>query len=54
MNPDISDMDDPGASYSTIFQCTEDGFTCTLRFFEGLVSLGMLLIFLRGYKTLTQ
>lgn len=57
MNPDDGNFDggiNPGTSYSTIFQCSEDGFTCTLRFFEGVISLCMFVIFVRGYRILTQ
>lgn len=53
MNPDANNLQ-PVASYSTIFQCTEDGFTCTLRVFEGIISLVMLIIFIKGYRVLTQ
>lgn len=50
MNPE----DVPSHSYSTIFQCDEDFFTCFLRLCEGVVSLVMFVIFIKGYKTLTN
>lgn len=46
--------DVPSHTYSTIFQCSEGLFTCLLRLCEGLVSLVMFIIFVKGYKTLAN
>lgn len=40
--------------YTTIFQCHEGFLVCSLRFCEGLVSLGMTLLFIRGYRAINK
>jgi hypothetical protein len=44
----------PATSYSTIFHCSQSGFICSLRLIEGLVSVGMFLMFYRGHKVINR
>ena len=44
----------PATSYSTIFHCDQTFFVCLLRLGEGLISVGMFLLFWKGYKAINQ
>jgi hypothetical protein len=44
----------PASSYSTIFHCSQGWFICGLRLFEGLLSVGMFLMFWWGYKAIRR
>lgn len=44
----------PASSYSTIFHCSQSWFVCSLRLLEGLVSVGMFLMFYRGNKVINR
>jgi hypothetical protein len=44
----------PTKTYSTIFNCDEGFLTCFLRACEGIISLAMFIIFIKGYKTLSN
>lgn len=44
----------PKTSYSTIFHCNQGAFICFLRLLEGLISVGMLWLFWRGYRAITR
>ena len=44
----------PATSYSTIFHCDQGAFICLLRLLEGLVSVGMFMVFLRGNRAISR
>jgi hypothetical protein len=45
---------DPSKIYSTIFQCSLGFLACFLRMCEGLISAGMFVVFVRGYRVITK
>lgn len=43
-----------GKEYTTILQCDQGFLVCSLRFCEGLVSLAMTMLFLKGYRAISK
>lgn len=48
------DTEIPASSYSTIFHCDQTFFVCFLRLCEGLISVGIFILFWNGYKAINR